>query len=299
MNDKKKVLGRGLESLVPAARGFPSPERILPPAAAVPGEPVLDLPVDKIDRNPYQTRRNFDEAAMAELTASVASVGVIQPIVVRPQNAEGHYALVVGERRWLAAQKAGLSTVPAVVRLMSAQRAMEITIIENLQRENLNAMEQAHAYQRLSGEFGLTQEQMAQRTGKDRSSVANYLRLLKLPEAVQAQVNDGSLSFGHAKALMVLEDQDLISRAAAEVLKGHLSVRQTEKLVHNTLYPAPAAVKPEKKQTGDANVREAERGLQQALGIKAQIDDRNGKGKIVLHYGSLDDFDRLMERLMP
>ncbi len=299
MNDKKKVLGRGLDSLVPAARGFAPPEHILPPAAAAPGEPVLDLPVDKIDRNPYQTRRHFDEAAMAELTASVASAGVIQPIVVRPQNAEGRYALVVGERRWLAAQKAGLSTVPAVVRLMSAQRAMEITIIENLQRENLNAMEQAHAYQRLSGEFGLTQEQMAQRTGKDRSSVANYLRLLKLPESVQAQVNDGSLTFGHAKALMVLEDAGLISRAAAEVLKGHLSVRQTEKLVHNTLYPAPAAVKPEKKQTRDANVREAERGLQQALGIKAQIDDHNGKGKIVLHYGSLDDFERLMERLMP
>ena len=299
MNDKRKVLGRGLESLVPAARGMPSPERAAPPERFAAGEPVHELPVDKIDRNPYQTRRHFDEAAMAELAASVAAAGVVQPVVVRPQNAGGRYTLVVGERRWLAAQRAGLSTVPAVVRLMSSQRAMEITIIENLQREDLNAMEQARAYERLSGEFGMTQEQMAQRTGKDRSSVANYLRLLKLPAAVQSQVDDGALSFGHAKALMVLEEHDLIARIAAEVAKDHLSVRQTEKLVQETLYPRPAAAKPERKQAGDANVREAERSLQRALGINAQINDRNGKGRIILPYGSLDDFDRLMERLMP
>ena len=300
MNDKRKVLGRGLDSLVPAARGVQSAERerAIPPEGLA-GEPVQELPVDKIDRNPYQTRRHFDQAAMAELAASVAAAGVVQPIVVRPQNADGRYTLVVGERRWLAAQKAGLSTVPAVVRLMSSQRAMEITIIENMQREDLNAMEQARAYERLSGEFGMTQEQMAQRTGIDRSSVANYLRLLKLPAEVQSQVNDGALSFGHAKALMVLEEPELIARVAAAVAKDHLSVRQTEKLVQETLYPNPKAAKPERKQTGDANVREAERGLQRALGIRAQIHDRNGKGRIILHYGSLDDFDRLMERLMP
>ena len=299
MTDKRRVLGRGLESLLPAARGVQSTEHAAPPEVIARGEPVQELPVDKIDRNPYQTRRNFDQAAMAELAASVAAAGVVQPIIVRPQNADGRYTLVVGERRWLAAQKAGLSTVPAVVRLMSAQRAMEITIIENLQRENLNAMEQALAYERLSGEFGMTQEQMAQRTGKDRSSVANYMRLLKLPAAVQSQVHDGTLSFGHAKALMMLEEPGLIARIALEVAKDQLSVRQTEKLVEETLYPQPAAAKPERKQAGDANVREAERGLQRALGIKAQIHDRSGKGRIILHYGSLDDFDRLMERLMP
>lgn len=179
-HDKRKALGRGLDTLLPAARGIQAaiPTAPQPPAA----DSVRDIPVELIDRNPYQTRTHFDETALNELADSIKASGVVQPITVR-KHAE-RFQLITGERRWLASQRAGKATVPAIVRQVSNEQAMEITIIENLQREDLNAVEQAHAYERLSREFGLTQEQMAQRTGKDRSSVANFLRLLKLPAEI-------------------------------------------------------------------------------------------------------------------
>ncbi len=303
MNDKRRVLGRGLEALVPAARGgAPAVSAGVGEGLRGPTDRHSEFPnavqvvaVDLIDRNPYQTRRHFDEVAMAELAASVRSAGVVQPIVVRPA-AGGRFQLIVGERRWLAAQRAGLKAIPAVVREATHQQSMEITIIENLQREDLNAMEQAYAYERLSSEFSMTQEQMAQRTGKDRSSVANYLRLLKLPATVQGMVEKCDLSFGHAKALMMLENADLISRAAGRTVKEHLSVRQTEALVTAILQPGSPGVVA-RKTAVDPNVREAERGLQQALGVRVQISDRKGKGKIILQYSNLEDFDRILERL--
>jgi ParB family chromosome partitioning protein len=258
------------------------------------GEQVREIEVGLIDRSPYQTRMKFDEAALAELAESIKVSGVVQPIVVRPgQN--GRFELIAGERRWLASQRAGKAKVPAIVKKVSNEQAMEITIIENLQREDLNAMEQAHAYERLGREFGLTQEQMAQRTGKDRSSVANFLRLLKLPADVQKMVEDGKLSFGHAKALMGLDSPEAIIKVAQRAVAMSMSVRQVEGTVSNLMNPVEKQAGPERKV--DPNVREAERELQRVLGLKVKIQDKRGKGKIQIEYRSLEDFDRIMDAL--
>jgi ParB family chromosome partitioning protein len=183
-------------------------------------------------------------------------------------------------------------TSPAVVRPVSNEQAMEMTIVENLQRLDLTPMEEARGYDRLSREFGLTQEQMAQRTGKDRSSVANFLRLLKLPASVQAMLDQGEISFGHAKVLMTLESPDAIEKLAHRVVAFSLSVRQTEQAVTNLVHPPETA---EKVRIVDPNVKEAEQELQRALGVRVAITDRNGKGKILIEYSSLEDFDRILE----
>src|SRR5271163_1770239 len=189
---KRRALGKGLESLLPSrAAAAPSPltHRVEPAETGKPRE----IPVERIERNPFQTRTRFDEQQLEELTASIAATGVVQPILVRPLPGD-HFQLIAGERRWLASLRAGKATIPAMVRAVSDEQAMEITIVENLQRADLNPMEQARAYDRLLREFHMTQEQMAQRTGKDRASVANFLRLLRLPAAVQARVESGELS---------------------------------------------------------------------------------------------------------
>jgi ParB family chromosome partitioning protein len=293
-HDKRKALGRGLETLLPAARGI---QAAIPTQATPPHQPeadtVRDIPVELIDRNPYQTRTRFDETALNELAESIKASGVVQPITVRPFASR--FQLVTGERRWLASQRAGKTTVPAIVRQVSNEQAMEITIIENLQREDLNPVEQAHAYERLARDFGLTQEQMAQRTGKDRSSVANFLRLLKLPAEILALVESGKLSFGHAKALMGLDSPDAMLKLALRAVQLSMSVRQVEGSVYNLMHPEPQAAKPERVL--DPNVREAEQLLQRSLGLRVQIQDRHGKGKIVLEYRSLEDFDRVLEML--
>lgn len=297
-NDKRKALGRGLDSLLPASR----PAAPATPAApAVPaGESVLQLAIDAIERNPYQTRTHVDEAALNELAASIKASGVLQPVVVRhlsgANGKDGKYQLIAGERRWLASQRAGRQTVPAIVKQVSNEQAMEMTIIENLQREDLNPIEQAMAFERLGREFGLTQEQMAQKTGKDRSSVSNYLRLLKMPPEIQAGLSNGRLTFGHAKALMMLDSQEQMLWAATRVVKDGLSVRQTEELVHKVLEPADTAKQPKLKPK-DPNVREAEQQLQRSLGVKVRIQDRNGRGRIVIEYATLEDFDRVVDAL--
>jgi len=285
-NDKRKVLGRGLDTLLPAARGAA-------PAQAT-GEAVREIAVELIDRNPYQTRMHFDEAALNELAESIRVQGVVQPIVVRPA-AGGRFQLIAGERRWQASQKVGKKTVPAIVKQVSNEQAMEITIIENLQREDLNAMEQARAYERLGKEFGLTQEQMAQRTGKERSSVANFLRLLKLPPEVQAMVAEDKLSFGHAKALMGLDSPEAMTKLAQRAVQLSMSVRQVEGAVYNLMHPAEKTEAPERKV--DPNVREAEKELERVLGVRVSIDDKKGKGKIVIQYKTLEDFDRVLDAL--
>ncbi len=290
-HDKRKALGRGLDSLLPAARGI---------QAAITGQPqpptgdqVREIPVELIDRNPYQTRTYFDETALNELAESIKVSGVVQPITVRQHS--GRYQLVTGERRWLASQRAEKKTVPAIVRQLSNEQAMEITIVENLQREDLNPVEQARAYERLAREFGLTQEQMAQRTGKDRSSVSNFLRLLKLPAEVLKMVESNKLSFGHAKALMTLDSQEAMLKLAQRAVQLSMSVRQVEGAAYNHTHPEPAVAKPERLL--DPNVREAEQQLQRSLGLRVQIQDKKGKGKIVLEYKSLEDFDRVLEML--
>src|SRR5271169_3256286 len=231
MMDKRKALGRGLDTLLPS-RQTPAPA----PTTVLQGEAVHQLALELIDRNPYQTRSHVDESALQELADSIKSTGVLQPVTVRAVPG-GRYQLIAGERRWLASQRAGKTTVPAIVRHVSNEQAMEMTIIENLQREDLNPIEQARAFARLGREFGLTQEQIAQRTGKERSSIANFLRILKLPNDVQAMVERGELSFGHAKALMGLDSPGMIQLMALRATHLSLSVRQTEKLVTNWMHP--------------------------------------------------------------
>lgn len=290
MNDKRKALGRGLDSLLPSR---PS----APPAPASPG-PANEIPVDLIHPNPYQTRKTINQETLKELAESIRVTGVVQPVVVRP-IASGRYQLVAGERRWLASKSAGKATIPAIVREISDAQAMEITIIENLQREDLNPVEQARAFERLSREFGMTQEQIAQRTGKDRASIANFIRLLKLPKDVQEFMERGELSFGHGKVLCALTGfQTQLAQVTQQVVSRSLSVRQTEDLVAQILNPEGADRKKEKAAHAlDPNVREAARNLERSLGVKVEIRDRKGKGKIILKYASLEDFDRIVESL--
>lgn len=293
MNDKRKALGRGLDSLLPSR---PAVMPIAPPAQPA-GNPQ-EVPIENIDANPYQTRRRLNEQALEELAESIRVSGVVQPVVLRPM-ANGRFQLVAGERRWLASKRAGRATVPGVIRQISNEQALEITIIENLQREDLNPVEQAHAFERLSREFNMTQEQIATRTGKDRASIANFIRLLKLPESVQNAMEEDSLSFGHGKVLLALAGfPEHLERAAREIMEKKLSVRQTEELVAKLLNPQAEEQRQEKPaKLLDPNVRDAQRSLEMALGVKVEIQDRQGKGKIVLKYGSLEDFDRIVEAL--
>ena len=296
MTEKRKVLGRGLETLLPPRHVPHAPTTVssATPTAShdQPGEVLHQIPLSQLDRNPYQTRTvSLDPAALNELAASIQAVGVLQPIIVRPV-AGGRYQVIAGERRWEAARMLHHQTIPAVVRPVSNQQAMEMTIVENLQRLDLTPMEEARGYDRLSREFGLTQEQMAQRTGKERSSVANFLRLLKLPPSVQTMIDKGQLSFGHAKVLMALESPDAVEKLAQRIVALSLSVRQTEHAVTNLIHP-PETV--EKVRIIDPNVKEAEQELQRALGVRVTITDHNGKGKILLEDSSLEDFDRILE----
>lgn len=308
---KRRALGKGLESLLPQRPATQASVPAIAAAAATAPEPAgrpLEIPLDQIERNPWQTRKHFDEAQLGELAQSIVASGVVQPIVVRPMppsahQAPGHnpvrYQLITGERRWLASRKAGKATIPAIVRQVADEQVLEMTIVENLQRTDLNPMEQARAYQRLSQEFKLTQEQMATRTGKDRASVSNFLRLLRLPDGVQAKVETAELSFGHARALLALDSPDSITSAAQKVLALSFSVRQTENYVQGLINPE-AKEKKEKQQqvqTEDPNVREAEDKLRRSLGLKVRIEDKKGKGKVIIEYSGLEDFDSLLEML--
>ena len=289
---KRKALGKGLESLLPRINAV-TEERV--EKVSSDGTP-REIPLDAIDRNPFQTRTQFDEVALGELAASIAATGVVQPILVRQMPGD-RFQLIVGERRFLASKKAGKSTIPAILRQVSDEQAMEITIVENLQRTDLNPMEQARAYDRLSREFKLTQEQMAQRTGKDRASVANFLRLLRLPAEVQGKVEAGILSFGHARALLSLEDPETISKAAQKVVALSMSVRQTESYVQGIVNPDKRKSEEKVKEPLDPNVREARDLLQRALGLKVTIEDRKGKGRVIIESSSLSDFDELLETI--
>ncbi len=288
---KRRALGKGLDSLLPRAHAPATT-----PADAEGGRP-REIPLDQIDPNPFQTRRHVNEEQLAELAASITANGVVQPVLVRPL-ASGRFQLIAGERRWRASQVAGKATIPAILRQVSDEQAMEITIVENLQRADLNPMEQARAFDRLSREFHMTQEQMAVRTGKDRATVANFLRLLRLPAAVQARVESGELSFGHARTLLAFEHAEDIEKAAQRVGALSLSVRQTENYVQGLLHPERAKKKdPKPEPPIDPNVREVQEQLQRALGLKVHIEDHNGKGKVIIEYARLEDFDTLLQHL--
>jgi ParB family chromosome partitioning protein len=292
VDPKRRALGKGLDSLLPRVQ---TPAAISAPEAE--GGKPREIPLDQIDRNPFQTRTQVNEDQLTELAASITANGVVQQILVRPL-ANGRFQLIAGERRWRASQLAGKATIPAILRQVSDEQAMEITIVENLQRADLNPMEQARAFDRLSREFHMTQEQMAVRTGKDRASVANFLRLLRLPATVQARVEGGELSFGHARTLLAFEHAEEIEKAAKRVVDLSLSVRQTETYVQGLLHPERAAKKDAKPEPAvDPNVREVQQRLQRALGLKVHIEDHNGHGKVIIDYARLEDFDALLETL--
>jgi ParB family chromosome partitioning protein len=286
---KRRALGKGLDSLLPRAHT---------PAATAESEggKPREIPVEQIDRNPYQTRSNVNEEQLAELAASITANGVVQPVLVRPL-ANGRFQLIAGERRWRASQLAGKTTIPAILRQVSDEQAMEITIVENLQRADLNPMEQARAFERLSHEFHMTQEQMAQRTGKDRATVANFLRLLRLPTGVQARVESGELSFGHARTLLAFEHAEEMEKAAQRIATLSLSVRQTENYVQGLIHPERKGKESKVEPPVDPNVRDAQERLQRTLGLKVTIEDRNGHGKVIIEYARLEDFDTLLEQL--
>jgi ParB family chromosome partitioning protein len=291
IDSKRRALGKGLDSLLP--RSHPGPA----PAVESEGGRPREIPMELIDRNPFQTRGHINREQLAELAASITANGVVQPVLVRPL-ANGRFQLIAGERRWRASELAGKKTIPAILRQVSDEQAMEITIVENLQRADLNAMEQARAFERLSREFHMTQEQMAQRTGKDRATVANFLRLLKLPASVQAQVESGELSFGHARALLAFEHPEEIEKAAKRAVSLSLSVRQIESYVQGLLHPERKAKKESAPEAQiDPNVRDAQERLQRALGMKVTIEDKNGRGRVIIEYAKLEDFDAIMDQM--
>ena len=282
--DRRPALGKGLSALIPDA---PEP-RLGPP----------EVDIDLLSPSHVQPRRVMDEPRLQALAASIKANGVIQPIVVR--KVDGRYQIIVGERRWRAAQLAGMSRVPIVVRDVPAgddKQLLEMALVENIQREDLNPIEEADAYRRLSDEFQLSQEAIAMAVGKDRTSIANYLRLLKLPDEVRAEVESGRLSMGHARALLGLADEAAQRRVAREVIGRALSVRETEGLIKRLAPPGPARTKA--AVPVDVHTRAAEEQLKLALGTRVRIERRGpgSGGWIEIDFNSEDELQRLYEQL--
>jgi ParB family chromosome partitioning protein len=261
---------------------------------SAPSDAVVQISIELIDENPYQTRYHFGGQALEELANSIRANGVVQPVVVRP-SADGRYTLILGERRCRASKLAEKTTIPAIVRRVSNQQAAEMTVVENLQRQDLNCIEQASAFSKLSRDFGLTQEQIGQRVGVSRESVSNYMRLLKLPAAVLQHLQEGRLGFSEARVLLQLLDAGLIEKIADEAVAKHLSVTQLEELVDRTNIPLVKEETPQRARWVDPNVRAAQTEMERVLGMRVRIRDRKGKGKIVIEYATLEDFDRVVE----
>lgn len=284
--EKRPALGKGLSALIPDA----------PPA--VPSGP-LEVDIDRLSPNELQPRMQFDDDKLEELARSIKDKGIIQPILVRPLPG-GAFRIIAGERRWRAAQRAGLLKVPVVVREVpggSDQQQLELALIENVQRENLNPVDEAIAYQRLADQFSLTQEQIAAAVGKDRSSVANFMRLLKLPEEVRADLAAGALTMGHARTLLSLPDAAAQRHAAREVISRALSVRDTEALVKRLADPSPPKAARALPAPPDVHTRAAEDRMRFALGAKVRIVRRGTGGTIEIAFDSEAELNRLYEHL--
>jgi ParB family chromosome partitioning protein len=282
MAEKRPALGRGLSALIPDAP-------LAPPAS---NERALEVDIDLLRPNKFQPRTQMDDTRIEELSRSIRSHGVIQPIVVR-RTGESGYEIVAGERRWRASQRAGLLKVPVVVRDIPDDQLLAAALIENIQREDLNPIEEAVAYRRLSDEFGLTQEQIAESVGKDRSSVANYIRLLKLPAAVRDQIASNALSMGHARALLGLQDEAAQLRIARDIVDKQLSVRQTESVVKRTVEPPPAKT----ESPRDVHTRAAEERLRFALGTRVRIVRKGKSGRVEIDFGDENELHRIYEQL--
>ncbi|AFE09733.1 ParB family protein [Corallococcus coralloides DSM 2259] len=292
---QKRALGRGLSALIPqAAPAAPAP------AAPPPKPGVLKLAIESIHRDPLQPRRHFDETKLHELTESIKAQGLLQPILVRknPNKGGEGYLIIAGERRWRASQAAGLKEIPAIVREVTEAESFELALVENLQRADLNPIEEADGYRRLVEEFKLTQEQVAQKVGKERSTVANALRLLALPPDVKAMVADGSLSMGHARALLGVPRLPELQNLAKQVTEKKLSVRDTERLVQQgkSAKGGKDAGKPAPKVSPQVKALTEE--LQRRLGTKVRLSEKSpGKGTLEVDFFSYDDLDRLLKLL--
>jgi ParB family chromosome partitioning protein len=313
--DRPRHLGRGLEALLgpisaapaPATAPLPVPERItteprtessqvvaLPPDKEV-GDSFRNLPLNSIQANPYQARTVWNEEDLRELAESIKANGVVQPVIVRPF--QGNYQLIAGERRFRAAQKAGLTAIPAVVREVTDEQLFEWSLVENIHRRDLNPLERAKAYQHYLGAFSLTQSEAAERLGEDRSVIANYLRLLDLPDELKQMLADGRLSMGHARAILALPTDELRRKLANRALAGRLSVREVERLVRMHLTEQPVQ-KPAPKAKA-ANIVDLEGKLCRRLGTRVSIDTKKSgrSGRIMIEFDSLDEFDRITDVL--
>lgn len=268
----KKVLGKGLEALLP--------ERVEQLSQS-----VVDVPIDEIISSKYQPRLRFDQDSLQSLAESIKKNGILQPLLLRKVNDK--YQIIAGERRWQAAKIAGLDIVPAIIRDVVDSQVLELALIENLQREDLNPIEEALAYKTMREEFNLTHEELAQRIGKDRSSITNSIRLLKLPEKIQNMLIEGVLTMGHGRAIAAIDDEKLQLKLAETIAKQGLTVRAVEKLLREKKKP--------KSKHIDPNIKQIEEKLQRALSTKVNIISKNNRGKIVIYFYSVDEFDRIYE----
>ena len=288
----RKALGKGLSSLLPGRPVTPPVAAAAPPGAEGPvvDAPINKLPIQSIEPNPMQPRSIFDTMRLAELAQSIRANGIIQPLIVRKVGEQ--FYLVAGERRWRAAKLAGLAEVPVVVQELSDAKVLEVALIENIQREDLNPIEIAVAFEKLSGDLGLTHEEIGQRTGKDRATITNMLRLLHLPGVIQLMIAERRLSMGHAKAILGLPEENLQIEVAEKAVSQGLSVRQVEQMVQKMTQTRDAKSLPDPEI--DPNVKAAILELENALGTKVRIIERApGKGRIEIDYYSNDDLDRV------
>ncbi len=275
----KKALGKGLGAFIPEEFAILKDER------------YADLDVDQIRPNPDQPRQRFDERGIEELAQSIRESGLVQPLLVVPEA--DHYQIVVGERRWRAAQKAGLRKVPVLIRTIPKEKQLEFALIENIHREDLNPLEIGLAYQKLTQELNLTQQEVADKVGKDRTSITNYIRLLKLPEEVRRYLAEETITMGHARALLALEEGDVQLSIGRQVAEKGLSVRQTEKLVARTKEHAPRT----QRSLADPDLHALQEELIKALGTKVQIKGSRNKGIVRIFYFSLDDLNRIYDKM--
>ena len=286
VDTKRRALGRGLDALLPVAS-----------TPSYGDKNVFSCPLEKIVPQKGQPRQHFDPQKLEELAQSIREHGLVEPLVVRRIPGADKLELVAGERRWRALQRAGVREALVVVKDVSAKEAFELAIIENVQREDLNPIELAEAFDRLVREHGYTQEALAERLGKDRTTITNGLRLLKLPPRVRAKLMAGELSEGHARALLGAGDAALVEQLADQVLRGKLSVRATEALVRARVRKPPKKVAPA-ADAPSASVRDLEARLMRALGTRVEVRDRGNKGEIAIPYADLDALDRLIDKLM-
>ncbi len=300
MGVKRGGLGKGLDSLIPDNGKVPESgrktkvvEKVIEKIVEKPSE--VKLKINQIEPNREQPRKKFDEQSLEELADSIRQFGILQPLIV--QEKEKYYEIIAGERRWRAAKLVGLKEIPVVIRKMSEQEMVEISLIENIQRENLNPIEEAAAYKRLLEEFHLTQEEIAERVAKSRTAVTNSMRLLKLDERVQQMVVDEMLSTGHARALLAVEDPELQFQTANKIYNERLSVREVEKLVKNI--GKEKSSKKEKDFQQEAVFQDLEEKMKVSLGTKVSINRKDDKkGRIEIEYYSMEELERLMEILI-